>query len=136
MASGRVVVLGWEAGAERVRSICGRLEKRGERDHQRLSPYRELCQVRHAAGHRPWNLVGHRGLGVHVEGIAGVQRGRRPGILSLLLSEVGVAVPEFLAGLFEYRKGTTTTIHIDVGHVEIMFCCRYSNLVGSKTAHC
>ena len=55
---------------------------------------------------------------------------------SLLLSEVGVAVPKFLAGLFEYRKGTTITIHIDVGHVKIMLCCRRSNLVGSKTAHC
>lgn len=75
---------------------------------------------------------------MHVEGIAGVQRGRRPGFLSLLLSEVGVTVPELLSGMLEYRKGTTTTttIHIDVGHVKIMFCSWCSNLVGSKTAHC
>lgn len=122
MLSGMVVDLGREAGADCVRSICCRLEH-GESDHQKLSPYRKLCQVRHrhAGGHRPWDVLLHRLLCRVVEGMAWVHGGCCPSLLSLFLSEVGVTVPELLSGLLENRKGTITTIHIDIGHIMLMF---------------
>lgn len=47
-------------------------------------------------------------------------QGGGPSLLALLLGEVGVADPEVEFRLLRYPKSTTTIIHIDVGHVNVV----------------